>query len=153
MVLPLLYAAAIGGAAGLSAVGKLLGGVAAKSAARRKAQGLRQGATMDLNEAGLNAALGLEDDERVAASLATEAAAGSGGGLGGSAGRVLADLGRQSLMKARLTVYQGQSAAWARLNDAGQVKAEGRNAFTQSLISSGSTLIAGAAKAYAAGGG
>jgi hypothetical protein len=153
MVLPLIYAAAIGGAAGLSAMGKLLGGAAKKSAAKRRAQTLEMGAQMDLDEAGFNAQLGLEDDERVAGALATQAAAGGGGGLGGSALRVLHDLGRQSLTKARLTVYQGQSAAWARRNEATQTKAAGKNAFAQGALGAGSTLIGAAARVYAGGGG
>lgn len=152
MVLPLIAAAAVGGAAGLSAIGKILGGISAKQAAKQRAAALEQGALMDLAESGLAAQLGLEEDERVAASLATQAAAGSGGGLQGNAGRVLADLGRQSLQKARNTVYQGQTAAWSRRNDASVAKANGRNALTQGFVGAGSTLLSAAAKIYAAGG-
>ena len=149
MVAPLAVAAVA--SAGLSALGKILGGASAKSAAKRRAQQLEYSAGMDLAEAGVAAQLGLEDDERVAGQLAVAAAAGGGGGLGGSALRVLDDLGRQSLRKARNTTYQGQTAAWSRRNDAAQARAEGRNAFTQGIIGAGGSLISGAAKAYTAG--
>lgn len=154
MVAPLVVAGvAAAASAGLSAIGKLLGGASAKSAAKRRAQALELGAQMDLNEAGIAAQLGLEEDERVSASLAVNAAAGGGGGLGGSALRVLNDLGRQSLMKARNTTYQGATAAWARRNDANVARAEGRNAMTQGVLGAGGSLIGGFAKLYAAGGG
>jgi len=149
MVLPLVAAAVA--SAGLSAVGKILGGIGAKKAAKARAKALEINAGMDLAEAGVAAQLGLEQDERVAASLATQAAAGGGGGLGGSALAVLNDLGRQSLQKARNTVYGGQTAAWSRRNDAQVARAEGRNAMTGAIIGAAGSLIGGAAKAYSAG--
>lgn len=149
MVLPLVAAAVV--SAGLSAVGKILGGVGAKSAAKQRARALETNAQMDLAESGLAAQMGLEQDERVAASLATQAAAGGGGGLQGSSLRVLNDLGRQSLQKARNTVYGGQTSAWARRNDAQVARAEGRNAMTGAIFGAGSSLIGGFAKAYTAG--
>lgn len=152
MVLPLVIAGLTVGAAGLSAMGKILGGISAKKAAKARAKALEIGAQMDLDESGVAAQLGLEDDERVAASLATQAAAGGGGGLQGSALRVLNDLGRQSLQKARNTVYQGQTAAWSRRNDASVSRANGRQAMTEGVVGAGSTLLAAAAKVYAGGG-
>ncbi|WP_397402720.1 hypothetical protein [Phenylobacterium sp.] len=146
MVAPL--AAAAIASAGLSAVGKILGGIGSKSAAKARAGALETNAGMDLAESGLAAQMGLEQDERVAASLATQAAAGGGGGLRGSALRVLNDLGRQSLQKARNTVYGGQTAAWSRRNDAQVARTEGRNALTGAVIGAGASLIGGAAKAY-----
>lgn len=151
MVAPLIAAAVIG-SAGLSAVGKILGGIGKKSAAKRLAQQLEYAAQLDLREAGLEAQLGLEEDERVAASLATYAAQGVGGGLRGSAQAVLADLGRQSLNKARLTAYRGDTAAWARRNDVKQVKFEGSQALTGGILGAGSTLLGAAAQLYGAGG-
>lgn len=151
MVLPLIIGAAIAGSAGLAAIGKILGGVGAKTAANQRAANLRAGAQMDLDEAGVAAQLGLEADERQAGALATEAAAGGGGGLRGSALAVLGDLGRQSLQKARNTVYGGETSAWSRRNDAVVAKAEGANALTTGIIGAGSSLLAGAATAYAVG--
>lgn len=149
MVAPVVAAAI--GAAGLSALGKILGGIGAKSAAKQRARALELGAQMDLDEAGIAASMGLEDDERQAGRLAVEAAAGGGGGLGGSSLRVLNDLGRQSLMKARNTVYGGQTSAWSRRNDARQARAEGRNALTQGVLGAGGSLLSGYAKAYGGG--
>lgn len=147
MVAPLIAAAVIG-SAGLSAVGKILGGIGAKSSAKARARALELGAQMDLNEAGIAAQLGLEEDARVAASLAVNAAAGGGGGLGGSSLRVLNDFGRQSLQKAQSTVYGGQTSAWARRNDASVARAEGANALTTSFFGAGSSLLGGFAQAY-----
>lgn len=151
MVLPLVAAAIA--SAGISAVGKILGGIGAKKSAQARAKALEMNAGMDLAESGVAAQLGLQQDERVAAQLATQAAAGGGGGLGGSALNVLNDLGRQSLMKARNTTYQGQTAAWSRRNDAQVARADGSNALTGSLIGAAGSLVGGFAKAYAAGAG
>ena len=152
MVLPLIVAGAMVGAAGLAAVGKILGGISAKNAAKRRAQQLETSAQMSLAESGVAAQLGLEEDERVAGALATQAASGGGGGLRGSALNVLNDLGRQSLQKARNTVYQGQTQAWSARNDAAVAKVNGRNALTEGVLGAGSTLLSAAAKAYAGGG-
>ncbi|PZQ57977.1 MAG: hypothetical protein DI570_18925 [Phenylobacterium zucineum] len=142
---------ALAAQAGLSAIGKLLGGGAKRKAAKARAAALEQGAQMDLAEAGLAAQMGLEEDERVAASLAVNAASGSGGGLGGSALRVLDDLGRQSRQKARNTVYRGQTSAWARRNDAAVSRAEASNAMGQSILSAGGSLLGGFARTYGKG--
>lgn len=152
MVAPLVIGAMVG-AAGLSAVGKILGGIGANKAAKARAKALELGAQMDLDEAGIAAQLGLEEDERVAGALATHAAAGGGGGLGGSALSVLNDFGRQSLMKARNTTYSGMTAAWARRNDAAVARAEGKNAKTAGFIGAGGSLLGGFAQAYGAKGG
>ncbi|ODT88106.1 hypothetical protein [Phenylobacterium sp. SCN 70-31] len=137
--------------AGLSALGKILGGVGAKKAGKARAQALEYSAGLDLQEAGLAAQLGLEEDERVAANLAVNAAAGGGGGLRGSALAVLDDLGRQSLMKARNTSYAGMTAAWARRNDASAARAQGSNALTEGIVGAGGSLLGGFARAYAGG--
>lgn len=149
MVAPLVVAAVA--SAGISAIGKLLSGGQKKAAAKARARTLEQGAQMDLQEAGIAAQMGLEEDERVAASLAVNAAAGSGGGLRGSALRVLDDLGRQSLMKARNTVYQGQTQAWARRNDAQVSRFEAKYAMVNAGLGAAGSLIGGAAQAYSAG--
>jgi hypothetical protein len=152
MVLPLIVAGAMAGAAGLSAMGKILGGVSAKSAAKRQAQIGEYNAQMDLGEAGLEAQLALEDDERTAAAAAVAAGAGGGGGLRGSALGVINDLGRQSLAQARAIAYRGQTAAWAARQGAKQDRFQGGQALTQGLLGAGSTVLGAAAKLYAAGG-
>lgn len=138
MVLPLLIPII---AAGLGAVGKIIGGIGANNAAKARAQSLEMGAQQALNESGIAAQMGLEDDERVAGRLATMAGAGIGGGLGGSSMAVLGDLGRQSLMKARNVVYRGQTEAWAKRNDATVTRMQGQVDLTTSILSAGSSML------------
>lgn len=151
MVLPLLAVPIA--AAAISSIGKILGGISAKKAAKRRAAQLRQGAQMDLDESGVEAQLALEEDERVGASLAVNAAAGSGGGLRGSALDVLNDLGRQSLGRARAITYRGQTEAWARRNEAREVKKAGSQALTSSIFSAASSFLSSTYSAYATRGG
>lgn len=152
MVLPLIAAAAVAGSAGLSALGKILGGISAKSAAKRRAQVNEYSAQQALQESGVEEQLALEEDERAGAALAVAAGAGGGGGLRGSALGVLSDLGRQSLNRARAIAYRGQTAAWAQRQEAKQTRFQGQQALTQGIAGAGTTLLAAAAKIYGAGG-
>jgi hypothetical protein len=149
MVAPVLAAAAAAtvASAGISAIGKLLGGRARSAAAKARAKALELGAQMDLDESGIAAQLGLEEDERVAGQLAVLAASGGGGGVRGSALRVLDDLGRQSLQKARNTTYQGMTAAWSRRNEASQSRAEAKAAKLDGYLGAAGSLLGGAARA------
>ena len=151
MVAPIALAAA-----GLSAAGKIFGGITANSAARARARALEDGARQALNEAGVAAQLAIEDDERAMARAVTLAAA---GGRGATASRVLADLERQSVFRARTAAYRGQAEARNKRYDAQVSRAEGRSALIGSFIDAGSSLLstfaqgAEAKRAAAAGGG
>lgn len=145
MVLPLLIAAA-----GMAAAGKLMQGIGANAAAKSRAKALEVNAQMDLDEAGVAASLGLEEDARAQGRLAVLAGSGSGGGAQGSALNVLDDLQRQSLFKTRSTAYRGQTSAWSRRNDATIARREGKAALISSVFSAGSTVLGAFAQNYEA---
>lgn len=148
MVAPLVIAAA-----GLSAVGKILGGASARSSARARAKANEMQARQALLESGVAAQVGVEADEREIARAATLAAAG-GGGFEGSAMRVLDDLSRQSVFRARSSIYRGQAEAQARRYDAKVAKREGDNALFSSIVGAGSSLLSSfASSRLGAGGG
>ncbi|HET6972067.1 MAG TPA: hypothetical protein VFH92_13140 [Phenylobacterium sp.] len=151
MSFPMIPMAIAAAGAGVSAIGKVMAGNSAASADKARAQALETNAQMDLTEAGLKAQQGLVEDERVAARLATEAGAGSGGGLRGNATAILNDLGNQSLMKARNTVYGGETQAWAARNDAAVARAQAKSDKTQGLLGAAGSLLGGAAKLYSLG--
>lgn len=143
---------ALVGAAGLSAIGKLFGGSKASKAAKDRALALEEGARQRLRESGMEASLGLEDDDRLEGTAAVRAAAGGGGGLRGSAMDVLADLERQSLFKAKSTIYRGLSEARNMITEAKAERKDGKNAKISSYFSAGGSLLSGFASAAARGG-
>lgn len=143
-------------AAGLEAVGKLMGGMMANGAARARGRALDDQARQALGEAGVASMVGAEQDERLMARAATVAATQGGGGVGAS--RVLADLERQSAFKARNTIYRGRAEARNARYEAKLSRAEGRNAMIGATIEATSSLLSsfaqGAeAKRGASGGG
>lgn len=147
MVAPLVIAAA-----GLGALGKIMGGLSARAAARARAKALEQQARQSLMEGGVEAMMGLEADERVIANATVNAAAG-GGGLQGSASRVLDDLQRQSVFRARSTIYRAEGEARRARYEGKVAKVEGDNALAGSIVSAGSSLLGAFAKSSLGGGG
>lgn len=134
-------------AVGLSFIGKLFAGETANNSAKTRARALAQGAAQDRLESGLDAMVGLEDDERTIAS-ATVAAAANGGGLSNARG-VLDDLQRQSIFRARSAIYRGETQARAREREAAVTLQDGENAKTTGLIGATSSLLSGFAQASA----
>ena len=128
-------------AAGLSAVGKIFGGIGAKRAAQARAKALTNAARNARQEAGVAASIALEDSDRVGARAATLAAASGGGGLQGSALAVIDDLARQGMYRARQTVRDGLSQSVALLNDATTAKRQGSLDLFSSFIDAGSTVL------------
>lgn len=128
-------------AAGLSAVGKIFGGIGAKRAAQARAKALTNAARNARQEAGVAASIALEDSDRVGARAATQAAASGGGGLQGSALAVIDDLARQGMYRARQTVRDGLSQSVALLNDATTAKRQGSLDLFSSFIDAGSTVL------------
>lgn len=128
-------------AAGVSAVGKIIGGFGAKRAAKARAKALTQAARNARQEAGIAASLALEDSDRTGARAATLAAASGGGGLQGSALAVIDDLARQGMYRARQTVRDGLSQSTALLNDATTAKRQGSLDLFSSVIDAGSTVL------------
>ncbi|PIB96515.1 hypothetical protein [Caulobacter sp. X] len=117
-------------AAGVSAIGSILGGIGGFKAARGKAKALEAGAAQARAEAGVNAQLALEEADRAAGSAAVDAAA--GGGLTGSALGALDDLTAGGMYNARTALYAGT--------------VEGRNLQHEATVSrrqGGLTLITG----------
>jgi hypothetical protein len=128
-------------AAGVSAVGSIMGGIGRRNQNRAKAKALTNAARNARQEAGIKASLALEDSDRVGARAATLAAASGGGGLQGSALDVIADLSRQGIYRARQTVRDGLSESVALLNDATTAKRQGDLDLTSSLIDASSTVL------------
>ncbi|ASE38417.1 hypothetical protein [Brevundimonas vesicularis] len=128
-------------AAGLSAVGSVMGGFAKRNANRAKARALTNAAKNARQEAGIRASLALEDSDRVGARAATLAAASGGGGLQGSALAVIDDLARQGVYRARQTVRDGLTESVALLNDATTAKRQGSLDLVSGFIEAGSTVL------------
>jgi len=144
MVLPL--AALAIASAGLGALGKVLGGVGANTAAKSKAKALEASAAMARDEAGVNAQLALSEAERALGRAATVGAA-SGGGLTGSALNVLDDLSMQGVFNARRAVYEGETEARNRLMEAAVTRQQGKVQLVSGLIGGASSLLGGFASA------
>lgn len=143
-MLPLLPIAA----AGLSAVGSLFGGASARAAAKARAKALEAAARQAKLEGGVAASQGLQEDERTIAAASTRAAAG-GAGLRGSAADVIDDLSRQSMYRARSTLYRATSEARNRLYEAQVARREGQDAFIQGIIGAGASMLGGFGQASA----
>lgn len=142
MVLPLLMIAA----AGLGAVGKLVGGASARDAAKARASALEAASRQALQEGGVAAQMGLTEDERTIAHATTQAAKG-GGGFGGSTLNVLDDLARQQTFRARSTIYGARKESYGLLTDARASRVEGSNAMLEGIIGAGGSLLSGFANA------
>lgn len=137
MVAPLLLAAA-----GIGAVKSLVGGITGNSAARARGRALDAAARQARAESGVAAQMGMEDDARMMARAETMAAAG-GGGFGGSTLNVLDDLARQSVFKARSTIYRAEREASNSEYEAKVSRRDGRNAMIGGVLSAaGSALTA-----------
>lgn len=134
MTLPLL-------AAGISAVGSIIGGVGRRNQARARAAALKDQARNARQEAAVNAQLRLEESDRVGARAATLAAASGGGGLQGSALDVLADLSRQGMYRARQTVRDGVAQGIALMNDAETMKRQGDLDLTVGFFDAATTVL------------
>lgn len=130
-------------AAGVSSIGKLMGGIGASRAAKAKARALANAARNARQEAGIKASLALEQSDRVGARAATMAAASGGGGLQGSASDVIGDLSRQGVYGARQIVRDGLSESTALLNDATTAKRQGSLELFSSVIDATSTFLGG----------
>lgn len=138
---PLLATGPLGIAAvGLGAAGQLFEGLTADAAAKARAKHLQMAAQQALDEAGSAVSQGLQEDDRTQGRAAVAAASGDGP-ASGSAMAVLGDLQQQSLMKAKSTIYRGQTEARSDLYDAQVAKTEGQDALVGSAISAGSSLL------------
>lgn len=126
--------------AGISAIGKVLGGVGGYSAGKAQATALRAGADQARAEAGIEAQLGLEDADRTEGRAATLAAA-SGGGLTGSALDVLDDLERQSQFRAKAAIYRGEMEARSREYEARVAKRQGAVSLVTGITGAGATAL------------
>jgi hypothetical protein len=128
-------------AAGLSAVGSIIGGIGRFQAGRARARALRFAARNARQEAGVRASIAMEESDRVGARAATLAAASGGGGLQGSALAVIEDLARQGVYRARQTVRDGLSESIALQNDARVARQQASLDLTTSLFEAGSTVL------------
>lgn len=128
-------------AAGLSAVGSIMGGFAKRKQQRARAKALEGAARNARQEAGISASLALEESDRVGARAATLAAASGGGGLQGSALDVIDDLARQGMYRARQVVRDGLSQSTALLNDATTARRQGSLDLFGSFVEAGSTVL------------
>jgi hypothetical protein len=128
-------------AAGLSAVGSIIGGIGRFQAGRARARALRFAARNARQEAGVRASIAMEESDRVGARAATLAAASGGGGLHGSALAVIEDLARQGVYRARQTVRDGLSESIALQNDARVARQQASLDLTTSLFEAGSTVL------------
>ncbi len=137
MVAPVLLAA------GVSSIGKLMGGFGASRAAKARARMLTAQARNVRQEAGIKASMALEDSDRTGARAATLAAASGGGGLQGSALAVIDDLARQGVYRARQTVRDGLAESAGLLNDATTAKRQGSLEMFSSVIDATSTFLGG----------
>ncbi len=136
-MLPLMIAAA-----GLSAIGKIVGGVSARNAAKARASAMEQASRQALQEGGVAAQVGYGVDERAIAHATTLAAAG-GGGFGGSSLNVLDDLARQQIYRSRSTIYGAQKESYNYLKDARATRTQGQNEFIGSLFSATGSMLSG----------
>jgi hypothetical protein len=128
-------------AAGLSAVGSIIGGIGRFQAGRARARALRFAARNARQEAGVRASIAMEESDRVGSRAATLAAASGGGGLQGSALAVIEDLARQGVYRARQTVRDGLSESIALQNDARVARQQASLDLTTSLFEAGSTVL------------
>lgn len=125
-------------AAGISAIGSIIGGVGQFAASRGRAKALKRGAAQARREAGVAAGLALEQGDRAAARAAVQAASG-GGGLTGSAIGSLDDLASSAMFNARTAIYEGVSEARNLDYEAKVAKKQGTLALvTAGLMAAGS---------------
>lgn len=129
-------------AAGVSAVGSFMGGLAKRGASRARARAMQAAARNARREAGVTASLQLEESDRVGARAATQAAM-NGGGLQGSALDVIDDLARQGMYRARQTVRDGVSQSVQLMNDAQTAKRQGDLELFSSMVEASSTFLGG----------
>lgn len=127
-------------AAGLSAFGKVLGGVMTRKAAGERRKALRAAAKQTRQEASVEASAIADDAERAAARAAV-VGAGAGGGWAGSAGDVLRDQEQRGRFNARSAIWQGETRAQGLEHEGEVARAEGRIALMTSFIEAGSTLL------------
>lgn len=135
MVAPLFLAAA-----GIGAVKSLVGGITGRSAARARGRALDAAARQARAEGGVAAQMGMEDDARLMARAETMAAAG-GGGFGGSTLNVLDDLARQSMFKARSTIYRAEREASNSEYEAKVSRKDGTNAMIGGVLGAASSAL------------
>ena len=128
-------------AAGLSAVGSIIGGIGKFQAGQSRSRALRFAARNARQEAGIRASIAMEESDRVGARAATLAAASGGGGLQGSALAVIDDLARQGVYRARQTVRDGLSESVALQNDARVARQQASLDLTTSLFEAGTTVL------------
>ena len=138
-VLPLL-------AVGLSAAGKIMGGIGSARAGSARAKALGYQAQNARREAGVRASIQLEESDRIGARAATLAAASGGGGLQGSALAVIDDLARQGVYRARQTVRDGLAKSIALKQDAQTARRQGQADLFGSFIDAGATVLGGMAQ-------
>lgn len=126
-------------AAVASAAGTAVEGVDAFRQSRYQASVLNNQAEAARRDASIEAQLALEDGAREVGRGVTISAK-SGGGLGGSAWDVLADLSRQNSYEVQRITTQGDNAGRAAEAEAKQVKQQGNFAAFSSVIKAGAQL-------------
>lgn len=128
-------------AAGVGAIGALMGGIGGRQNGRARAKALDYAARNARREAGINASIQLEDSDRIGARAATMAAASGGGGLQGSALAVIDDLARQGLYRARQAVRDGVAESIALKSEATTARRQASLDLTTGFIRAGTTML------------
>lgn len=128
-------------AAGMSAVGSLLGGFGRYRAGKARAKALFYQARNARREAGVNASIQLEESDRIGARAATLAAASGGGGLQGSALEVIDDLARQGMFRARQTVRDGVARSYALMDESTAARRQAELDMTSAVFEAGATVL------------
>lgn len=145
MALPVIAAAA-----GLQALGSLLGGFGANAAGKQRRKAAYAAARQTRQEASVEASTIADQVERALARAAVLGAA-AGGGFDGSAGDVMRDQEQRGKFNVRSAIWQGETRATALEQEGEVARAEGKNALVAGVIDAGSTLLGGMARQAEAG--
>lgn len=137
-------------AAGLSAMGSLLGGTSAFSGGRARNRAMKAAARQTRQEAAVDAAI-INDGVERAAGAAAVAGASAGGGWQGSAVDVLTDLEQRGRFNVRSAIWSGNSRAAAQEHEGAMAEHDGKMALITSVIEAGSSLAGGFARNAEAG--
>ena len=129
-------------AAGIGAVGKLLGGITGLFGGNAQAALHNRNALMDAQQAGVDSSISWQQGEGVAAEGAVRAAA-NGGGLVGSSMGVITNLSQQAMYNARAQIYRGQVASQGELYQAAVAKNQGQRALIGGVVGAASSVAGG----------
>ena len=128
--------------AGISALGKLLGGITGMFSSKAEAAVHERNALMASQQAGVNSEIAYQQGEGVAAEGAVRAAA-NGGGLVGSSLGVITNLSQQAMFNARAQIYRGQVASQGELYQAAVAKNQGQRALIGGVVGAASSVAGG----------